>query len=125
MRLYAPAALRRGGRDALYSNHWSGGAQVFYAYHWLVRPDGGVERLLHDRHVGWHAGDWEVNRASVGICLAGDYSRQRPTAAALAAVRGVLRRYPGATLVLHRDVNGATDCPGPWASAGELACAHP
>jgi N-acetyl-anhydromuramyl-L-alanine amidase AmpD len=80
-----------------------------------------VERLLQDRHVGWHAGDWEVNRASVGICLAGDYSRQRPTAAALAALRGVLARYPGATLMLHREVNCATDCPGPWASAGELA----
>lgn len=120
LRLYAPAALR-GGFAALFSGHRREGRLVFYAYHWIVRPDGTAERLLQDHEVGWHAGDWEVNRASVGICLAGDYGCHSPTPAALEGVRRVLRRYPGAHLLPHSAVNHGTECPGPWARAGGLA----
>jgi hypothetical protein len=120
LRLYVPAALRRGGALP-WSGHLRRGRPVFHAYHWLIRPDGCAERLLEDHEVGWHAGDWEVNRASVGICLAGDYSRQPPTPAALDAVRRVLGRYPGAALLPHARVNPGTACPGPWAKPEALA----
>lgn len=115
LRLYAPDAAARRDPAELYSQHFRGGRQVFYAYHWLVRPDARVERLLEDGEVGWHAGDREVNHASVGVCLAGDYTSGRPTPAALAAVDALVReRYPGIPMVPHCAVNPGTGCPGAW-----------
>ncbi|PIR45166.1 MAG: hypothetical protein COV10_00620 [Candidatus Vogelbacteria bacterium CG10_big_fil_rev_8_21_14_0_10_51_16] len=99
----------------LYSGHFSDGKQVFYAYHWLVRQDGSTERLLEDREIGWHAGAWEVNCRSVGICLDGDYRSRRPSNIELRATARILREnYPKIVkerLLGHREVNPKTDCP--------------
>jgi hypothetical protein len=117
VRLYADAYLRRyrtiGAAPAVGSGHWMAGRQVFHPYHWLVRPDGSAERLLDDAHLGWHAGDWEVNRASVGICVAGDYARGAPSAAAIESLRALLDRYRPVRVLPHSAINPATLCPGP------------
>jgi hypothetical protein len=60
------------------SGHIRDGRQVFYAYHWLVRSDGDLERLLGDEETGWHAGNWDVNCRSVGICIDDDLADKRP-----------------------------------------------
>ncbi|HEX2076508.1 MAG TPA: peptidoglycan recognition family protein, partial [Longimicrobium sp.] len=115
LRLYAPAYLAGPARGtAIRSHHWRDGRQVFFPYHWLVRPDGRMERLLEDGQVGWHAGDWEVNCASVGICFAGDYCERAPSAAAISSFRRLAARYAGARIIPHSAVNGRTDCPGAW-----------
>jgi N-acetylmuramoyl-L-alanine amidase len=57
------------------------------------------------------------NRGTIGICLMGDFERERPTVAALAALAAVRAKLiPGAEgrpLLGHRDHSGqATACPG-------------
>lgn len=94
--------------------------EVFYAYHWLVRPNGECERLLLDKEVGWHAGNWKVNCSSVAICLAGDFTTGRPTDEALNAcadlAAGYIKKFPAikvkTNIIGHSEVNPKTICPG-------------
>lgn len=123
LRLYVPVHLddsrnRLSYHTPIYSNHSRGGRQVFYAYHWLVRPDGQCERLLDDHRVGWHSGNRSVNNSSVGICLVGDHSTSPPTDAALSSLTGLIRTYAPNSVLTHSAVNTSTACPGPWASEG-------
>ena len=100
----------------IWSNHIIEGKQVFYAYHWFVRMDGSVERLLTDDQIGWHAGNWDINCRSVAICLDNDFSNQDPSPVVLRAVAKIIEEhYSGvqADRVLgHREVNDKTTCPG-------------
>lgn len=98
------------------SGHERGGREVFYAYHWLVRIDGGLERLLKEHETGWHAGNWDVNCRSVGICIDCDLRDADPPPPVIATVATLLReQYPAvvpAGVVGHREVNPRTTCPG-------------
>ncbi len=69
-----PGAPQKIG-DSIYSHHLRGAEQVFYLYHWLVRQDGSMERLLGDHEVGWHTADLELNTKSVAICLDGNFDK--------------------------------------------------
>src|SRR6266568_3431835 len=48
---------RRVKGEPIWSGHFRQGKMVFFAYHWLVRPNGTAERLLEDASIGWHAGN--------------------------------------------------------------------
>lgn len=93
--------------------------EVFYAYHWLIRPNGKCERLLLDKEVGWQAGNWNINCRSVAICFAGDFTHGRPTGEAINAcavlIADYIRRFPAIKLetnvIGHREVR-PTICPG-------------
>ncbi len=92
--------------------------EVFYAYHWIVRENGKVERLLDDKYVGWHAGNWAENLRSLAIVFDGDYSKKPPPKKALKAaaklIREYVKDYPTITrLKAHQDVR-KTECPGEW-----------
>jgi hypothetical protein len=101
---------------------WSGhhdltGRQVFYGYHWLIRMDGSAERLLPDSAIGWHAGNWDVNKRSVAICLDNDYTDSKPTEVVLQAIKGIIKSsYPTISvdrIFGHREVAKITTiCPG-------------
>lgn len=107
------------GHWRLVDNEW---IQVFYAYQWLIRPDGKPERLLRDDEIGWQAGDWPTNCEAVAICLTGDYSQGRPSEAALNTCAQLLanyvKKFPAMnaelekSIVGHREVNKKTVCPG-------------
>jgi len=103
---------------AVWSGHFDeAGRQVFYGYHWLVHMDGSATRLLSDRAIGWHAGDWDINTRSVGICLDNDYMNGRaPSAEVLTAVKRLIRtHYPQLAperIIGHREANPHTVCPG-------------
>ncbi len=56
----------RVGGKPVWSGHFREGKMVFFAYHWLIRPDGRAERLLEDAYIGWHAGNWDTNTRSTG-----------------------------------------------------------
>lgn len=101
----------------IHSHHWKGHGQVFYTYHWLIRPDGTTERLLEDYQIGWHCGDWAVNCASLGICLAGNYTSKKPTFPMLQSLKNLLKAYPGAKVIPHYAINPRTKCPGLWSTA--------
>lgn len=93
---------------------------VFYAYHWLVRTDGTVERLLNDNEIGWQAGNWYINCRSVGICLDGDFERSAPPAAMIEGARKIIREHyahvDSECIIPHREANPKTTCPGVWFS---------
>lgn len=116
-RIYLPSYLRPAYRSsAIHSGHFREGRQVFYAYHWLVRPDGSVERLLLDEEVGWHAGNWQVNCQSIAICLDGDFANATPNGAMLTSTAALIRRHypeiPRDRIVGHREVTPQRTCPG-------------
>jgi N-acetylmuramoyl-L-alanine amidase len=84
-------------------------------YHFVISPTGRIFRGRPVDRMGAHVEGH--NRGTVGICLMGDFERERPTVAALAALAAVRTRLvPGATglpLVGHREHSGqATLCPG-------------
>lgn len=121
LRLYVPDYLENKGLGhmirgkRIWSGHFMQGKQVFYPYHWLVRPDGSTERLLEDHYIGWHAGDWAVNRRSIGIALDGDYEKKNPTKNQLKGLINLIKKsYPNVTrkrIFGHSEIV-ETLCPG-------------
>jgi hypothetical protein len=99
----------------IYSNHFREGKMVFWPYHWIIRKDGAVERLLLDKEIGWHAGDWNVNCRSVAIVLDNDYENETPSEKEITAIaQTIIKHYPNITLeniVGHCEVNPKTVCP--------------
>jgi N-acetylmuramoyl-L-alanine amidase len=107
----------RVGGKPVWSGHFREGKMVFFAYHWLIRPDGRAERLLEDAYIGWHAGNWEVNTRSVGIALSGNYEETIPPLAQIEAAAKVIREnYPWASILGHREVRqeASLTCPGAY-----------
>lgn len=77
----------------IYSNHFRNGEQVFWTYHWIIRRDGSVERLLNDNEIGWHAGNWDVNTRSVAIVFDNNYENYTPSEAELKSVAHLISKY--------------------------------
>ncbi len=102
--------------EPVWSGHFRAGRMVFFAYHWLVRPDGTCERLLEDRAIGWHAGNWEINTRSIGLALSGNYEHATPPAAQLAGAARLLKtQYPAlvhSRILGHCEVRADATCPG-------------
>jgi hypothetical protein len=100
----------------IFSHHLRNGEQVFYAYHWLVRMSGEIERLLPDNEVGWQAGNWEVNCRSVAICLDNDFENSRPSKEAISMIAKIIKenynKVEKARIFGHREINPKTTCPG-------------
>jgi len=122
VRLYAPYFFNpTSERDAhlkgqpIRSGHVRDGTQVFWPYHWMVRQGGGVERLLNDSEIGWHAGDWDINRRSVAIVFDNDYEWGSPGFAELQAAAQIISRYYGSVspdrILGHQEVTPKTNCP--------------
>lgn len=122
IRLYAPYFLEPKSEEdghvkgrPIASGHARNGKQVFWPYHWIIRGDGRAERLLYDREIGWHAGNWDVNCRSVAIALDNDYGERRPSEVELRAIadliRAKYRQVPLERIVGHREVNSKTACP--------------
>ena len=102
--------------EPIWSGHFRDGAMVFFAYHWLVRQNGAAERLLEDRYIGWHAGNWDVNTRSVGIALSGNYEHGTPPIAQIEATARLIREQYGhisqSSIMGHREVTEGVTCPG-------------
>ncbi len=99
----------------LWSGHFKDDKQVFYAYHWLMRMNGGFERLLEDNEIGWQAGNWDVNTRSVAICIDNDYEDKDPEESLLKKLAQHIRStYPDVkteNIVGHCEISD-TKCPG-------------
>lgn len=97
----------------IWSNHFRHGKMSFLGYHWLMRMDGSFERLLDDERIGWHAGNWDINTRSVGICLDNDYEKTDPSDEILRKLAAHIRQhYPDAKLIGHCQARSGTICPG-------------
>ncbi len=98
-------------------NHMHGQGWGDIGYHFLIDPSG---RIYEGRTLAWqgaHAGNSANNERNIGVCLLGDFSRDRPTPAALAALQGLLdnlsaqHRIPRHQVFGHQDFRN-TACPG-------------
>lgn len=102
--------------EAIWSGHFRQGRAVFFAYHWLIRPDGTAERLLDDAAIGWHAGNWEINTRCVGIALSGNYEHSAPPPAQIKGTARLIREHYAHVsperLLGHREVVPERTCPG-------------
>jgi hypothetical protein len=100
----------------VWSGHFYKGQQVFWAYHWLVREDGRCEQILKDSYVGWHAGNWDINTRSVGICIDDDLTEKEPRDNIINSVAELIRSHyknvPIERIFGHCEVNRQTECPG-------------
>ncbi|MBI1856832.1 N-acetylmuramoyl-L-alanine amidase [Candidatus Saccharibacteria bacterium] len=100
----------------VWSGHFYNGQQVFWGYHWLVREDGTTVQILKDKYVGWHAGNWDINTRSIGICIDNDLSETEPRDSVINAVAEIIRKHypkmPPNRVLGHKDVNDKTECPG-------------
>jgi len=103
-------------RQPIYSHHFRNGEQVFYVYHWLVRMNGGIERLLLDNETGWQAGNWEINCRSIAICLDNDFENSSPSKEVIATIAKIINenynRIGKERIFGHREINPKTTCPG-------------
>ena len=97
-------------------NGWAG-----IGYHYFIRPDGMIEQGRQPERVGAHS--WQNNQNTVGVCLAGDFDKGRPTREQMESVKELTawlcRKYqlkPGkrGVIVGHRDLNDDTSCPGKY-----------
>jgi len=122
IRLYAPEfaapkyeADKKMKERPIYSGHFRNGLQVFWPYHWFVRHDGAVERLLSDNEIGWQAGNWDINCRSVAICFDNDYENTKPSNDEIKAVVEIIKNhYPQVVrerIFGHREINPKTTCP--------------
>lgn len=122
VRLYAPYYFEpyAKGEESLqgqpiWSNHLREGLQVFWPYHWMIIEDGTAERLLLDNEIGWHAGNWDINCRSIGVCFDGDFEEGQPPEVMLKGFARLIREnYPHITkenIVGHSEVNSKTVCP--------------
>ena len=109
-----PVLNSKGEHQPIYSGHFTNNQQVFYGYHWKVDQDGTATRLLDDSAIGWHAGNWDINKKSVGICIDDDLEDKDPTPEALQAVADLIKtHYAKATIVGHNEAAlKHTICPG-------------
>jgi len=100
--------------QAIWSGHFRDGKQVFFAYHWLIRPDGKTERLLEDKYIARHA--VEMNAKTVGIALSGNYEHATPPIKQIKAAAQIIRNnysFVEVDRILgHREVMKGRTCPG-------------
>ncbi len=110
---------QRGNRIFYWGRFYHGG------YHYVILPDGTVQRGLPEHCQGAHAPGYN---AYIGICLVGDFSTAdnptgargltQPTAAQLNALTNLCRhlkqkyQLPAQSVLRHHDVNPHTECPG-------------
>lgn len=102
----------------IWSGHFREGQMVFFAYHWLIRPDGTTIRLLEDRYIGWHAGHWDTNTRCIGIALSGNYEEDTPPLTQIVATAQVIRnnyaQVHKSRIIGHREVREGVTCPGAY-----------
>lgn len=114
----------------IHSGHIIDGKETFTAYHYLIYPDGRIlitlvphrqkERQYFVDMIGWGAGVWNINCASVQVALVGTWSKKEPPSPeAIESLKKIIRYYrervPGLAVVGHYEVRPKpTECPGDW-----------
>ena len=104
--------------QAIWSGHFENKKMVFFAYHWLIRPDGKEERLLNDKYIGWQSADKNINARSIAISLSGDYENSRPPLSQIKEAAKIIKEnysYIKKDRILgHREVKKGRTCPGEY-----------
>jgi hypothetical protein len=59
-------------------------------YHYKISNMGDVYQCRNLTDTLWHCGNYPINRASIAICIDGDFTQQQPTAQQLTALQALL-----------------------------------
>lgn len=84
-------------------------------YTWVIEPDGTTKRCLNNNEQGAHVGNH--NKYSLGVCLVGDFTKEKPTAEQEKALRAlvpvIMKEVPSIKYIRgHKEMPGAsTACP--------------
>ncbi len=65
---------------------------LYGGYHYLIEASGEVRQYRKDNEVGAHCYQQDMNRKSIGICLAGHFDIQKPTPMQIYALRDLLKK---------------------------------
>jgi len=80
-------------------------------YHWVIERDG--KRVTGRPETMQGAHEQTVNRCSIGICMMGrDAFTEKQWAALRMLLAELLKRYPGAKVVGHCELDKGRKCPG-------------
>lgn len=89
----------------------------YVAYHYIINGKGDLLQTRNEWEVGYHASDIGINKSSIGICLTGNFDKDKPTGAQWERlerlVQDLLARYPKARerIYPHR-MFAKKSCPG-------------
>lgn len=88
-------------------------------YHFFISSDGEVRAGRSENVVGAHCKADDMNRKSLGICVAGHFDLEAPAIVQLTALASLLRQLmakyeiPAERVLGHGEVTGSdTSCPG-------------
>jgi hypothetical protein len=92
-------------------------------YHFIIDCSGRVWEGRPLEYQGAHAGNNEMNRGNIGICVMGNYDLQKPAAQQIDSLERLVAhlmkeyRIPLRRIYTHKEMNdlygrGFTDCPG-------------
>lgn len=113
--------LKRIQADAAYHAYTKDWGHI--SYHFMMDNLGEVYQCLPEDEIGYHAGNLTVNKASIALCVQGNYQTQKLNAKqekALAEfIKWMTSERPDLPLIvkstvkLHQEVRvGSTSCPG-------------
>ncbi len=110
---------------AIQSGHQNGNGWADIGYHFLIDPAGRIWEGRKLDYQGAHAGNADLNRGNVGVCLLGDFSQRAPglrQTESLMTLLGRLKQHfgiPPNGFYTHHEIraahdHGGTACPGPY-----------
>lgn len=118
--------------DAHQRRNWGSASKPVYAeksslgwygqYHYFIDKTGKLTQFRKEDEIGWHAGNWFVNKTSIGVCLAGNFQHETPTEEQLNALSKLMHNLQDrhdAEWFFHKDIK-STACPGAWWSKEKL-----
>ena len=88
------------------------------AYHYVISGDGNYKKTRGLDEIGYHAGNWAVNKKSIGICLCGNFDIEKPSEEQIATLNKILielcesYKLKEKDIIFHRDVVSYKTCPG-------------
>ena len=88
------------------------------AYHYVISGDGNYKKTRGLDEIGYHAGNWAVNKKSIGICLCGNFDIEKPSEEQIATLNRILKelcetyKLREKDIIFHRDVVSYKSCPG-------------
>jgi len=119
--------VERNQFDGINAYHKSQGFPVssrgFYVgYHYLIEKNGIIRQAREDKEIGAHTVSmwppyWNMNARGIGICMAGDFTKEKVDLEQLRTLRHLVdelqAKYgiPDGKVILHRQAK-ATACPG-------------